>query len=275
MHYYKFHISDWSLATNHLSLEEEAVYFRLLNYYYDTECPIPLETQTVSRRLRLGNHSETLELILNEFFEETDDGWINKRCDVEIEEYQKKVEHNKKVGKLGGRPKKNNDLQDNPEITQGVSTINPDVTLTINHKPLTINHKQIKDMSESQEAFERFYSAYPKKIDRKGAEKSWKKIKPEMYEIIIADVINRSNNHEGWTEKKYINAPAVYLNNERWNDEIWLKKIPTQQINKSQQKFTNNTNTALSVFNKLTGVDYEQTRSSNFLENIDIDSRDL
>lgn len=139
MHYYKFHISDWSLATNHLSLEEEAVYFRLLNYYYDTECPIPLETQTVSRRLRFGNHSETLELILNEFFEETDDGWINKRCDVEIEEYQKKVEHNKKVGKLGGRPKKNNDLQNNPEITQGVSTINPDITLTINHKPITNN----------------------------------------------------------------------------------------------------------------------------------------
>lgn len=162
------------------------------------------------------------------------------------------------------------------DVTADVTPdVTADVTQTTNKQINKETKKQIKDVSDSQEAFERFYSAYPKKIDRKGAEKSWKKIKPEMYEIIIADVINRSANHEGWIEKKYINAPAVYLNNERWNDEIWLKKIPTQQINKSQQKFTNNTNTALSVFNKLTGVDYEQTRSSNFLENIDIDSRDL
>ena len=160
MHYYKFHISDWSLATNHLSLEEEAVYFRLLNYYYDTECPIPLETQMVSRRLRLGNHSETLELILNEFFEETDDGWISKRCDVEIEEYQKKVEHNKKVGKLGGRPKKNNDLHENPEITQGVSTINPDITLTINHKPLTINHNKKEKIIKKKSSEELLLEQY-------------------------------------------------------------------------------------------------------------------
>ena len=67
MYYYKFNISDWHLATSHLSLEEEAVYFKLINFYYDTECPIPLETQTVIRRLRLTKYQEIFNQILKSF----------------------------------------------------------------------------------------------------------------------------------------------------------------------------------------------------------------
>lgn len=140
MHYYKFNISDWHLATSHLSLEEEAVYFKLINYYYDSERPIPLETQSVIRRLRLGNHKETFNLILDEFFIPQSDGWHHARCDDEIEKYHHKAEINQKVGKLGGRPKKINNLEDNPQKTQSVSTNNPQKTLTNNHKPLTKNH---------------------------------------------------------------------------------------------------------------------------------------
>lgn len=140
MHYYKFNISDWHLATSHLSLEEEAVYFKLVNFYYDSEQPIPLETQSVIRRLRLGNHKETFTLVLEEFFDLKADGWHHQRCDDEIEKYHHKAEVNQKVGKLGGRPKKINNLDNNPKITQTVSENNPQKTLTTNHKPLTTNH---------------------------------------------------------------------------------------------------------------------------------------
>ena len=142
MYYYKFNIADWHLATSHLSLEEEAIYFKLINYYYDTEQPIPTETQTVIRRLRLGSYSDTVTVILTEFFELSTDGWHHKRCDDEIHAYHLKAEKNKTVGKLGGRPKKNNDLADNPQETQTVSKNNPQETLTINHKPLTKNHNK-------------------------------------------------------------------------------------------------------------------------------------
>ena len=131
MHYYKFNISDWHLATSHLSLEEEAIYFKLINFYYDSEQYIPLETQTVIRRLRLTNYSELFEQILHEFFTKSDDGWHHKRCDDEIAKYHAKAKVNKTVGKLGGRPKK----------TQTVSKNNPQETLTNNHKPITNNHK--------------------------------------------------------------------------------------------------------------------------------------
>jgi uncharacterized protein YdaU (DUF1376 family) len=130
MYYYKFNIADWHLATSHLSLEEEAIYFRLINYYYDTEQAIPEETHSVIRRLRLGSYSEIVGIILKEFFTLESDGWHHKRCDDEISQYHDKAEVNQINGKKGGRPKK----------TQTVSKDNPDITLTKNHKPLTINH---------------------------------------------------------------------------------------------------------------------------------------
>jgi uncharacterized protein YdaU (DUF1376 family) len=146
MHYYKLNISDWNLATAHLSLEEEAVYFRLINFYYDTEQPIPTETQSVIRRLRLGCHSDTVGLILNEFFELREDGWHKDRCDLEIDLYHNKADKNKENGKKGGRPKKINELDDNPEITQMVSKNNPNITLTNNHKPITNNQEPVIDL---------------------------------------------------------------------------------------------------------------------------------
>jgi uncharacterized protein YdaU (DUF1376 family) len=130
MYYYKFNIADWHLATSHLSLEEEAIYFRLINYYYDTESPIPVETQSVIRRLRLGSNSEIVGIILKEFFTLESDGWHHKRCDDEISQYHDKAEVNQVNGKKGGRPKK----------TQSVSKDNPDITLTKNQEPITKNH---------------------------------------------------------------------------------------------------------------------------------------
>jgi uncharacterized protein YdaU (DUF1376 family) len=147
MHYYSFNIADWHLGTSHLSLEEEAVYFKLINHYYDTEKPIPKETQQVIRRLRLGNHEVIVGLILNEFFVLKDNGWHHVRCDKEIEDYHNKAETSRENGKKGGRPRKNKDLQDNPigfteepEITQEVILANPSITQEkANQEPRTKN----------------------------------------------------------------------------------------------------------------------------------------
>jgi uncharacterized protein YdaU (DUF1376 family) len=152
MHYYQFNIADFALHTSHLSLEEEGVYRRLLDYYYDTESAIPKETQSVIRRLRLGSHVETVALILNEFFVLQGDGWHNLRADCEINEYKKKAETARKNGKKGGRPKKNGGKE-----TQSVILANQEETgskanqelLTKNHKPRTKNHKPVNSVDYS------------------------------------------------------------------------------------------------------------------------------
>lgn len=138
MHYYKFGISDWVLHTSHLTLVEEAIYFRLINHYYDTESPIPLILSPLMRRLRLNDQGKIVQTILDEFFIKTDDGYRHKRCDEELATYHAKADRNREVGKLGGRPKK----------TQSVILENPEVTLTNNYKPITNNNNKNIDPPE-------------------------------------------------------------------------------------------------------------------------------
>jgi uncharacterized protein YdaU (DUF1376 family) len=86
MNYYPFHIGDYASATRHLSWDEDAAYRRLLDIYYTTERPLPAEMRAIFR-LALAStdeHREAIETVVNEFFELTDEGWVNSRADVEI-----------------------------------------------------------------------------------------------------------------------------------------------------------------------------------------------
>lgn len=139
MHYYQFNIGDFSLHTNHLTLEEEAVYRRLLDFYYDTELPIPIKTQPVIRRLRLGLYEPTVDVILHEFFAKESDGWHNYRADIEIADYHAKGKTARENGSKGGRPKKNSGSK-----TQPVILANPDTTQPKPKQELrTKNDKQL------------------------------------------------------------------------------------------------------------------------------------
>ena len=139
MHYYNFNIADFALHTSHLTLEEEGVYRRLLDYYYDTETPIPKETQPVIRRLRLVSYAEMVEAILAEFFVLESDGWHNLRADIEIALYKTKADQARENGLKGGRPKKNN-----PAITNPVISANPEETGSqANHELGTSNQEPV------------------------------------------------------------------------------------------------------------------------------------
>lgn len=155
MHYYKFNIADWNLSTAHLSLEEEAAYFRLVNHYYDTESPIPLETQSVIRRLRLGSEA-LLNTILEEFFTKTDRGFVHNRCEKLLKEYRKTTKNNRSNGAKGGRPRNGaapSETQKKPsglfEETEEEPINNPNQEpLTTNQEPLTTNQELIINCSE-------------------------------------------------------------------------------------------------------------------------------
>ena len=131
MHYYPFHVSDYIHDTAHLSNEEDLAFRRLLDLYYTQEKPIPNRTQEVARRIRMSKQENAVQTVLEEFFSfDFEKGhWYHKRCDETIAAYQTKAERNRKVGKLGGRPKHN------PEKTQTVSKSNP------NQEPITNNQE--------------------------------------------------------------------------------------------------------------------------------------
>ena len=149
MHYYKFNIADWSLGTAHLSLIEEAIYFRLINHYYDSERPISLDVDAVVRKLRLEDAAATLR-ILEEFFSKTKKGFRHARCEKMLAEYKKKNATNKANGKKGGRPvssKASKAIKKEPSgLSVGLHSVSnglEKITLTKNQEPRTIN--QYKD----------------------------------------------------------------------------------------------------------------------------------
>jgi uncharacterized protein YdaU (DUF1376 family) len=209
MHYYPFNIADFSLHTAHLTLEEEAVYRRLIDFYYDTETPIPKETQPVIRRLRLGSYLSEFEQVLSEFFTLEDDGWHSYRCDIEIKAYHDKADKARANGKKGGRPRKNKGIE-----TQPVILANPDLTQTKanqelelrtkNHKPVTkeivipdgINNSAWKEWVD-------YRQSKKKKVSQKAADKQFKFLLDyalDLQQTIIDQSIQ--NDYQGLFEPK-------------------------------------------------------------------------
>lgn len=201
MIWYKFHLGDYITHTMHLSDAEDLAYRRLLDMYYMSERPIPLDTESVSRRIRLD--LDITESVLGEFFERTDEGYRNHRCDVEITKYQHQVATNTLLGKRGGRPKK----------TESEPNQNRNETLTEEEKEKTISSQATR--------FEDFWSLWPtskRKVGKAAVQAKWKaKHLDKVADQIIAHVTAMKSS-EQWTSG-YEPAPMTYINQRRWEDE--------------------------------------------------------
>tara|TARA_R110001592_G_scaffold111372_6_gene308485 strand:- start:9486 stop:10301 length:816 start_codon:yes stop_codon:yes gene_type:complete len=146
MNYYPHHIGDFNSATRHLSRIERSVYRDLIDLYYDTEKALS-EDQASLCRLIIARSSEEVEAVkqvLAEFFTLGEDGYSHSRCDQEIEKYQAKARQAQENGKRGGRPKKPEAPQqqpdNNPEETQPVNSGFPEESGSqANQEPRTNN----------------------------------------------------------------------------------------------------------------------------------------
>ena len=139
MHYYQFNIADYRKDTQHLTPIEHYIYRELMDWYYLDENPIPQDIKLITRRLRLGSENDQYTIdVLQEFFNETENGWEHGRINREIQSYKGMCEANRINGSKGGRPTK-------PKKTQPVKIVNPNESeINPNHKPLTNNHNKEK-----------------------------------------------------------------------------------------------------------------------------------
>lgn len=145
MNYYRLHIGDYLRDASHLSLLEHGVYTRLLQVYYTREQPIGDADKYRLVGARSTEEREAVDAVLAEFFVLVDGGWQQGRCEREIAAYREKAERNRVVGQMGGRPVKTK----NPEITQTVSTENPNVTLANSQEPIA-NKQQEKESARGR-----------------------------------------------------------------------------------------------------------------------------
>lgn len=85
--------------------------------------------------------------------------------------------------------------------------------------------KDKKDKKESTAHFDAFWSAYPRKVGKGIAFKSFEKIKvDEALLNQMLKAISEQVKSEQWRKEngRYIPNPSTWLNQERWNDEVYF-----------------------------------------------------
>jgi hypothetical protein len=98
-----------------------------------------------------------------------------------------------------------------PELKQGSPICEGRLNTSVNIDT-TIEQRIEHTPSE----FEKFYSAYPRKISKPNAEKAWKKQKCVLAEIMPA----LQKQMKLWNDPQFIPHPASWLNGRRWEDEL-------------------------------------------------------
>lgn len=99
MNFYPFHLGDYAAHTRHLTLMEDLAYRRMLDLYYTTEAPLPLDPAKVARLIGMRDHMQEVTDVLSEFFVKSDAGHTSSRCEREIESYRAKAERAKSANK--------------------------------------------------------------------------------------------------------------------------------------------------------------------------------
>lgn len=86
MNYYNHHIGDYAKDTSHLSMTEDGAYRRLMDICYSTEHPLPPDRHRVYRLARATSKLErsAVDAVLDEYFDQREDGWHQKRVDEEV-----------------------------------------------------------------------------------------------------------------------------------------------------------------------------------------------
>ena len=136
MHYYQFHIGDYKTHTHHLTPMEDLAFRRLLDHYYLHE--LPIKQRDIARQIGLKDFEQEVLSVLNEFFVDTDEGYINPRADAEIAKFKSFVESGKR-----GADKRWNSPPIAP-LSSPHSPPNATPIATNNHKPITNNQIRIQ-----------------------------------------------------------------------------------------------------------------------------------
>jgi uncharacterized protein YdaU (DUF1376 family) len=108
MNYYNRYPGDYARDTQDLSLAEHGAYALLLDYLYGTQQVLPKNPVGLYRVCRAFSDDEkrAVDAVVSRFFVELDDGYTNKRYELESEKAKARIDAARENGKRGGRGQK-------------------------------------------------------------------------------------------------------------------------------------------------------------------------
>jgi len=94
VNYYRFYPGDYARDTGHLSLIEHGAFIVLLNTYYSTGNPLPVDMAILNRiaRATTGDERKAVQSVVNQFFRKDGDFYRNRKADELIEADNEKIE---------------------------------------------------------------------------------------------------------------------------------------------------------------------------------------
>jgi uncharacterized protein YdaU (DUF1376 family) len=223
MHYYSFNIEHYTSHTARLSILEDIAYRRLLDLYYLNERPLNGCCSNVARDIGMVEHLSEVEYILTKFFTNSDDQWINKRADIEIQFYQRQKKTAIKAGKASAKARQAkaseqafNDRSTTVQpISNHESVISNQQSLNTNNK-IPLKEKTLVGKPDDSE-FESLWLLYGKKGNRKTSLQKFNKLNKANLALL--------KNHlpkyvQSTPDLQYRKGLQSYIEKECWNDEI-------------------------------------------------------
>jgi uncharacterized protein YdaU (DUF1376 family) len=227
LNFYSFHIGDYASKTRHLSWDEDMAYRRLLDMYYGTEKPLPKDRAVIYRLMmaRTPEQKEAVDVVLGEFFEETEAGYRNQRCDEEIAAAVVKREKasqsaRKRWDNAGAEPSHTDDDANALPSQSAPNAPNPNP----NPNP-KLETRKARVQSREVDGFEDFWAVYPRKTGKGGARKAFRTATLTADPNILFHAAERYAASK--PDLKFTPHPATWLNQERWlDDELQPKPAP-------------------------------------------------
>jgi len=148
MHYFNWNISDYMSHTSHLNEMEDLAYRRMLDWLYLHEILLPKDVEEIARVIRMRSHSDSIAVVLLEFFEEHNEGWWHKRVDKELDAFRVRSEKAKKSAEA--RWSKNKASVDANASKTQCHTKQSESMLYKNQEPITNNQLVISPKAKTK-----------------------------------------------------------------------------------------------------------------------------
>lgn len=145
---------------------------------------------------------------------------------------ERAAEISRENGKKGGRPRKTPaalpeapaegkpEEPEQPKPTETKENLKNQTGFCKSEKKQTETKKEAQKPKKANPAFEAFWKAYPKKVGKAIARRSFERVKVPAETLIAA--VNAQKQSQQWTKDngQYIPNPATWLNQGRWEDEL-------------------------------------------------------
>jgi uncharacterized protein YdaU (DUF1376 family) len=236
MNYYPHHLGDHMRDTAQLSILEDGVYRRLLDAYYVHERPLPAEQRECCKIARAVSKRErdAVAYVLKQFFQLRDDGYHQRRADVEIERFRQKSAK-AKVSSILGVMARRCKTERSTERSCGRSTERVISPITNNQEPITKSQKAKNPTAhpkrmrpETSSEFLELKALYPKRAWDEGWHKALTAAHARIQEgHSWAEILEGARRYAafiyatGKEGTQYIKQAATFLGPEKHFLESW------------------------------------------------------